>query len=101
MCPRQRTAPANPPGQPTRRLDMKLPPQVAAVVREGHSWPARRPSAHGVSASAPRTDVNVCVHDNMKPKCGGSRSVCVCGSGACQCCDNGCLTGSGGKCVFG
>jgi hypothetical protein len=89
-------------GQPTRRLDMKLPPQVAAVVREGHSWPARRLSAHGVSASAPRTDVNVCRFDSAKPKCDGGRSVCVCDSGACQCCDTGrCHSVSGGECVCG
>ena len=86
---------------------MKLPPQVAAVVREGHSWPARLRSAHGVSASAPRTDVNVCQYDTAKPKCTGRRSVCKCNdsgaSGACQCCDNGgpCHTVSGGECVCG
>jgi hypothetical protein len=82
---------------------MKLPPQITAVVREGHSWPALRPSAQGVSASAPRTDVNVCQYDTVKPKCGGRRSVCVCNSGACQCCDNGgpCHDVNGGECVCG
>ena len=78
---------------------MKLPPQVAAIAREGRSWPARRSSADGVSASF-RHDVkvcqrsrhyaNVCVHDSNNPKCGAGYGVCNCGFGTCQCCQNGC-----------
>jgi len=68
---------------------MKLPPQIAAVVREGHSWPARRSSAHGVSPSF-RHDFNVCVHDSRNAKCGGTRGVYPVSPespGTCQCLD--------------
>jgi hypothetical protein len=64
---------------------MKLPPQIAAVAREGRSWAASRSSADGVSASR-RHDVNVCVHDDGNPKCTGQ--VCKCPNGACQCCSS-------------
>jgi len=66
---------------------MKLPPQIAAVVREGRSWPAGRSSARGVSASV-RRDVNVCVHDTGHAKCGGVRGVypdTPTSPGTCQC----------------
>jgi hypothetical protein len=80
---------------------MKLPPQVAAVAREGRSWPARRSSGDGVSASfrhdvkvCPRTrhDINVCRGDANNWKCNFDQNyqVCSCGSGVCQCCKNGC-----------
>ena len=86
---------------------MKLPPQTAAVAREGRSGPARRPSGDGVAAShrhdvnvCPRArhGVNVCVGDGANPKCGDGWAVCNCGSGVCQCCQNGC-TFAGGNCV--
>jgi hypothetical protein len=88
---------------------MKLPPQIAAVVREGHSWPSRRSSADGVSASFGgdirhfRRDINVCAGDSANWKCnfnqGQNYQVCKCPNGTCQCCQCGCAIGSGGNCV--
>jgi hypothetical protein len=74
---------------------MKLPPQIAAVAREGHSWPADRSSAHGVSASF-RHDFDVCVagqgSDQATWKCEWSKGyqVCKCPNGTCNCCQRGC-----------
>jgi hypothetical protein len=72
---------------------MKLPPQIAAVVREGRSWPAGCSSAHGVSASF-RTDLDVCVpgatQDKWKCNDNAGYSLCNCANGTCNCCQNGC-----------
>jgi hypothetical protein len=74
---------------------MKLPLQIAAVVREGRSWPAGCSSAHGVSASF-RTDLDVCVSGATpdKWKCnynpGYNYQVCKCPNGTCNCCQYGC-----------
>jgi hypothetical protein len=88
---------------------MKLPPQIAPVVREGHSWPARRSSADGVvvSASPFRTDLDVCVAGNGSKqatwKCDWAHGyqVCKCPNGTCNCCQNGChpATNGSGQCA--
>ncbi len=82
---------------------MKLPPQIAAVVREGRFWSAGRSSAHGVSASI-RHDINVCERGGGAAgpdKCAPGYSVCKCDSGACQCCQQGCENSrdGSGKCA--
>jgi hypothetical protein len=69
---------------------MKLPPQIAAVVREGHSWPARRSSVHGVSASRQlRSDYHICEHQSTGLyKCNDNLDICKCPNGTCNCCKN-------------
>ncbi len=82
---------------------MKLPVQAAAVLREGHSRPARRPSAQGLSPShSPRTDVNICQYDANNPKCGDGYQIYNCATaGTCQCCPvgKGVTEQAGGQCT--
>ena len=69
---------------------MKLPVQTAAVLREGYSWPARRSSVHGVSASRTlRSDYFVCKSQATGLfKCNDNLEICKCPSGACNCCSS-------------
>ncbi len=82
---------------------MKLPVQAAAILREGHSWPARRSSAHGVSASF-RSDFDVCVgnasRDKWKCNFDSNYQVCRCPNGTCNCCQYGCEPAKDGNAIL-
>jgi hypothetical protein len=80
---------------------MKLPPQVAAVARQGHSSPPGRPSAFGSAATG-------VVPALAWQGCGSGYYLCRCYTsgtngaeltGTSQCCQWGCRVCPGGACT--
>ena len=63
---------------------MKLPVQAPAVVREGLSWPIRRPAVPGVEPAG----CKVCKAGG-NPCTGSLPDIVECKSGTCQCCASG------------
>jgi hypothetical protein len=63
---------------------MKLPVQAPAVVREGLSWPIRRPAGPGVEPAG----CKVCL-EGGNPCSGNLPDIVACPSGTCQCCASG------------